>query len=56
MNNIFPYIFARLAEPSTMAGIGLVVGAFQRRDWAGAFEAGLGTLAIIVPESWRPTK
>jgi len=48
--SILGYFANRLSEPSTYAGIGVIVAAVQRRDYGSAIMAGLGILGVVLPE------
>jgi hypothetical protein len=53
---ILTYIVSRLVEPSTWAGIGLVVNAVVNKDWAHLPQAAMGVLATIIPENGTSAK
>lgn len=50
MSILLSYIAARLTEPSTAAGIGLVIHGVQNHDVGGILSGIFGVLGIVLPE------
>ena len=48
------YVIQRLREPSTAAGMAVIVHAVTHREWIAAVEGFLGLVAVLVPEGWHP--
>ena len=54
MSAVFSFIVARLAEPSTWAGIAIVAqgvgNAVTTKDWGSIAQSVAGAIAILAPE------
>jgi hypothetical protein len=53
---LLTYIVSRLIEPSTWAGVGLIINAIVNKDYSHLPQAVTGVIAVFIPETATPAK